>query len=318
MVNIAVIGCGYWGPNLIRNLSEIKNVRIKACCDIRKERLDYIKQRYPFLETATDYNILLKDPDIDAICIATPILTHFQIAKEVLLNNKHVLIEKPMTASSIQAEKLIDLAKRQKRILMVGHTFEYSGAVNKIKEIIAKGEIGKVLYFDSTRLNSGQFPNDTNVIWDLAAHDISILLYIFSLMPLNISAIGRSFIKPGIKDTAYLILNFPHKIIAHIHVSWLAPIKYRKTIIVGRKNMIIYDDTENKDKIKIFNNRAGDVINPKIDTTEPLRRECLHFIDCIVEEKQPITDGKSGLCIAKILEAAERSLKNRNRPEKIF
>lgn len=337
MINVAVIGCGYWGPNLIRNFCEVSDAKVIACSDTREERLNYIKQRFPFLKLYKNHIDILNDKSIDAVSIATPISTHFKIAKETLLAGKHVLVEKPITTSSKEAEELIEIAKSKKRILMVGHTFEYSGAVNKIKEIVNSKEIGDIYYLDSNRVNLGLFQKDKNVGWDLAPHDISMMLYIMNLKPLQVRAFGESYINKGIEDILYIFLNFPKGIIAHIHVSWLAPVKYRRTVIAGSKKMVIYDDVENIEKVKVFDRgviitdigsdtgifdrqlfyRTGDVMSPKIDTTESLHVECSHFIDCIKNNKKPKSDGESGLWVVKILEAVEKSLKNNGNPIKI-
>lgn len=337
LVNVGVIGCGYWGPNLIRNFCEVVESKVIACSDVNPLRLNYIKQRFPFLELYSDYKDILNNSNIDAVSIATPVSTHFKIAKEALLAGKHVLVEKPMTTSSKEAEELIETARNSKKVLMVGHTFEYSGAVNKIKDIINSGEIGDIYYFDSNRVNLGLFQKDINVAWDLAPHDISIMLYVMNLKPLQVSAFGKAYINKNIEDILYIFLNFPKNIIAHIHVSWLAPVKYRRTVIGGSKKMVVYDDVENIEKIKIFDRgvvvtdvdsstgifdrqlyyRTGDIMSPKIDTTESLHVECSHFIDCIINNKKPRSDGESGLWVIKILEAAQNSLRNESKPVKI-
>jgi predicted dehydrogenase len=327
MIGIGVIGCGYWGPNLVRNFSEVREATVIACCDLRQERLDYVQQRFPHVETATDYHDLLKNPTIDAICVATPVSTHYRIAKDALLCDKHVLVEKPMASTSQEAIELINLARERGKTLMVGHTFEYTGAVNKIKEIVASGELGNIYYFDSVRVNLGLFQNDINVIWDLAPHDISILLYVLNARPVSLSARGESHIAPGIEDVAYITLHFPDKTMANIHVSWLAPVKFRRMTISGSKKMIVYDDIENIEKVKVYDRgvvvnrdpkgilerqlfyRTGDVWSPKLDTTEPLKVECSHFVDCIINSKEPRSNGEAGLWVVKILEAADRSMK---------
>jgi predicted dehydrogenase len=337
MVNVAVIGCGYWGPNLIRNFCEVSEAKVVACSDSRELRLNYIKQRFPFIKTYQNYIDILNDKAIDAVSIATPVSTHFKIAKEALLAGKHVLVEKPITTKSKDAEELIEIAKSKKKTLMVGHTFEYSGAIHKIKEIVDSKEIGDIYYFDSNRVNLGLFQKDINVAWDLAPHDISMMLYVMGLKPLQVRASGGAYINKGIEDVLYIFLNFPKGIIAHIHVSWLAPVKYRRTVIAGSKKMVVYDDVENIEKVKVFDRgvvvtdagsekgifdrqlfyRTGDVMSPKIDTTESLNVECNHFIDCIRNNKKPRSDGESGLWVVKILEAAEESLKNNGSPVKI-
>jgi predicted dehydrogenase len=326
MVNVGVIGCGYWGPNLIRNLLEVAEANVLACCDAREERRSYAKKRFPQLTVFAHYGEMLADPDIDAVCIATPVSTHYSLVKEALLNGKHVLVEKPMTYRVTEAEELISLSEERKKVLMVGHTFEYTGAVNKIKELISSGGIGDVYYLNSSRVNLGLFQHDINVIWDLAPHDISIMLYVLDLEPTAVSAFGESYISSGIEDVAYITVRYPNKVIAHLHVSWLAPVKSRKTVVAGSKKMLVYDDVENVEKVKVFDKnvlllgepssiferqliyRTGDVISPKLDTTEPLKVECGHFIECIIEGTRPRSDGISGLRVVQVLEAAQKSL----------
>lgn len=329
-IKIGIVGCGYWGPNVIRNFSEVSEADVVACCDLKKERLKYIKQRFPYVDTYTDYCYILGRKDIDAVSICTPVSSHFALAKDALLAHKHVLVEKPITYRCQEAEELIELSGKNKCILMAGHTFEYSGAVNKMKEIIHKGELGDVLYFDSARANLGIFHRDVNVVWDLASHDISIILYILGKLPKSVVAIGKSYVNKGIEDVAYINLFFPNNIIAHIHVSWLAPVKLRKMVVAGTKKMIIYDDVENIEKVKVFDKgvdfrkdngpqgilerqlfyRSGDIIVPQLDTTEPLKNECMHFVSSIRKGKSPVSDGVSGLRVVKILEAINRSMNN--------
>jgi len=329
MIKIGIIGCGYWGPNLIRNFSEVKGARVVACADVRPDRLQFVKQRYPAIEITKEYNRLLQRKDIDAVSIATPASTHFSLAREALAHNKHVLIEKPMTKSSKEAQELIRAAKDKKRVLMVGHTFEYAGAVRKIRELLSRGEIGDIFYFDSTRANLGLFQIDVNVIWDLAPHDLSIMLYALRLNPVSVLAVGNAYVNSSVEDICYITLFFPKKIIGHIHISWLAPVKFRRTVIAGSKKMIVYDDVENIEKIKVFERgvtikensgpkgilerqlfyQMGDVWSPRIDTQEPLKIECEHFIDCVKNGKTPFSDGSKGLEIVRILEAVDRSIK---------
>jgi len=330
MIKIGVIGCGYWGPNLIRNFGDIDNVQVVACADLKEERLGFIKKRFPQIKAMNNVVSLIKDSDIDAVAIATPVSTHFNLAMDSLKHDKHVLIEKPISRTTQEAEMLISLARRKKKVLMVGHTFEYSGAVNKIRELLKKDDIGKIYYFDSTRVNLGLYQKDVNVVWDLAPHDLSIMLYLLDSEPKSILAVGKAHINSRLEDVCYISAFFPRGIIGHIHVSWLAPVKFRRTVIAGSRKMIVYDDVENIEKVKVFERgvtlkrnkepqgifdrqlfyRMGDVWSPKIDTTEPLKLECLHFIDCIENGKTPRSDGLKGLKIVKILEAIDRSLRN--------
>ncbi len=330
MIRIAVIGCGYWGPNLVRNFNELDDVEISAVSDLKPDRLQLIKKKFPNIDVTVDHNAILDNPYIDAIAIATPVETHFPLASEALKNGKSVFIEKPLTSSVTEAEELINLAERYNKTLMVGHTFIYTGAVRKIKEIIEKGEIGNIYYFDSVRVNLGLFRPRVNVIWDLAPHDVSIMDYLLGANPEYVSAVGVSHFGTGIENIAYITINYPDNLLAHIHVNWLAPVKLRKVLISGSKKMIVYDDTEPDEKVKIYDKgiilngspdkiydrmvgyRIGDMYSPKIDSAEALRRECSHFIDCIDNNKIPITDGYAGLRVVRILQAAQLSIENKN------
>jgi len=326
-INVAVIGCGYWGPNIVRNLFEINNCKVIYACDSDKNRLKIIKNRYPSIKAITNYGPILEDKDVNAIVVVTPVSTHYQIARDSLKAGKHVLIEKPITDSSRKAKELIRLAGRNGRVLMVGHTFIYNPAVRKIKELLAKKDFGKIYYIDSTRVNLGLHQSDISVLWDLGPHDISMILYLLNDTPQTVMAVGKSYIQKDVQDAVFLMIEFTHNIIAHIHISWLAPSKIRQTVIIGSRKMLIYNDAESVEKIKIFDKgvtlpeaknyrkflpeyRVGDVISPQVETTEPLQLECRHFIDCILKNKRPETDGINGLNVVKILEAAEKSLKN--------
>lgn len=334
MINVGVIGCGYWGPNLIRNFNQISRANLCAICDFSQQRLEKMKELYPGVKTTQDYMEIANNTEIDAIAIATPVFTHFNIAKDCLLRDKHVLVEKPMTSKSKQAEELIEIAQKREKVLMVDHTFIYTGAVRKIKEIISCGELGELYYFDSVRVNLGLFQQDINVLWDLAPHDISIMDYLLGGEPIAVSAIGASHAGSKFEDIAYLTVEYPNNLIAHIHVSWLAPVKVRMTFIGGSKKMIVYDDMEPSEKVKIYDKgvditcdtseerykilvdyRIGDMYAPKLEQLEALRIECNHFIDCIQNNQTPLTDGIAGLRLVRILEAAQRSLENDSRKE---
>ena len=335
MVNIGVIGCGYWGPNLIRNFNQIKGCKVLWCSDLREERLSHMKEIYPGIKTTKNYMDIINDKDVDAVAIATPVSMHFEMAKKALLNNKHALIEKPITGSAENAKELIEISEKNKKVLMVDHTFEYTAAVSKIREIISTGELGKILSIDMIRVNLGLFQKDINVIWDLAPHDISILLFTMKKMPVSVKADGMDHIQNGIVDDAHLTLKFPDKVMAHMHVSWLDPLKIRKITIVGNKKMLVYDDTEQNGKIKIYDKgvalekssipkdkyydtweefklvyRSGDVRIPKLDEKEPLNIMCRHFIECIETGNAPVSDGISGLRVVQVIEALQESLKN--------
>ena len=334
-LNIGIIGYGYWGPNLTRNFFEIPMSDLVAIADMKDDRLQRAKSIYPNVLTTNEYTEFF-NMDLDAAIISTPPATHYPIAKDCLEHGLHVLIEKPMTLKSEHAQELIELAASKGLILMVGHTFEYNSAVMALKEYVDSGEIGEILYLDAARLNLGLFQRDSNVLWDLAPHDISILLYLLGEKPISVSAQGMPCIFDGIYDVAYMNLIFPNRIPAYIHVSWLDPCKVRRVTVVGSKKMIVYNDLENEQKLKIYdkgvetpaytnggfnefqcNYRSGDIVIPRIKMAEPLRKECQHFLDCIVDNEQPRSNGEDGLSVIKILEAAQRSMLNGSTHEEI-
>jgi predicted dehydrogenase len=326
MINIAVIGCGYWGPNLIRNFNSLNECKVKLICDSDKDRLSYLSNVYPLIKTTTKYDDLINDGEIDAVAIATPVSMHFKLAKKSLLAGKHTLIEKPMTSSANTCKELIEIAKEKNVTLMVGHTFIYSPIVRKIKEIIEHNDIGELLYISSRRLNLGLFQKDINVAWDLAPHDISIVLYLIKQTPIAVNCQGKSHMNTGIEDVTSMSLDFANGGFATIQSSWLDPNKVREMIIVGSKRMIVYDDTQPLEKIKIYDKRVetpphydtfaefhfsyyyGDVYSPYIKQEEPLKIECQHFLDCIKTGSIPETSGLDGLRVVQILEASSRSL----------
>jgi predicted dehydrogenase len=335
-IQIGVIGSGYWGPNLIRNFNEIPDASLKIVCDLSQERLDHIKSRYPTLYTSRDYREILNS-DVEAVVIATPVSTHYRLAMECLRAGKHVLVEKPLASSSVEALSMIEMARSVNKVLMTGHTFVYNPAVVALKEIIASGEIGRVYYVNSTRVNLGLYQPDVNVVWDLAPHDIAILLYILGENPVYASARGGIFVKPGVFDVAYLTVNFPNDIMANLRMSWLDPCKIRQITIVGSKKMIVYDDIEPLDKVKIYDKgvdvqpysdtyeefhlayRYGDTTSYPLNWQEPLRAECLHFLECIENGKPCRSSGEEGLKVIQIIEAAQKSLlKNGTREEIIW
>jgi predicted dehydrogenase len=329
MIGIGVIGYGYWGPNLVRNFMEADGARVVALSDLRPERLALAERRYPSIKRITDYRELLRDPAVDAVVIATPVSSHFDLTLEALQAYKHVLVEKPLATSSEQAERLIEEAERRQRILMVDHTFVYTGAVRNIREMVAGNALGDIYYYDSVRVNLGLFQHDMNVIWDLAVHDLSIMDYVLPVKPIAVSATGISNIQGQPENVAYITLFFPDRQIAHIHVNWLAPVKVRRTLIGGSEKMVVYDDLEPSEKVKIYDKgvtvsqrpeavyemlvsyRAGDMWAPRLDGAEALHTEAAHFIECILDQKRPETDGEAGLRIVRILEAATRSLNGR-------
>ena len=329
MIGVGVIGYGYWGPNLVRNFAEAPGARLVGVSDVRAERLDHARRRYPGAIATENYSELLSSPDIQAIAIATPVSTHFSIAMEALRAGKHVLVEKPLAASSDEASRLIDEAARRNLVLMVDHTFVYTGAVRKIREMITTGALGDIYYYDAVRVNLGLFQHDVNVIWDLAVHDLSILDFVLSEKPVAVSATGISHIAGQPENIAYITLFFGDSKLAHLHVNWLAPVKVRRTLIGGSEKMIVYDDIEPSEKVKVYDKgvalsrgheevyellvsyRSGDMWAPRLDQTEGLQTEARHFIDCIENNKRPETDGAAGLRIVRLLEAAEKSMRAR-------
>jgi len=326
LVHIGIIGAGYWGPNLIRNFSDLDEAQVIACADLSQDRLKKIARRYPGVKCTRDFKELLLDPAVDAVVIATPVSTHYPIAMAALEHGKHVMIEKPLADSPENALALVELARRVQRILMVDHTFIYTSAVRKIHDLINSGELGEVLYFDSVRINLGLFQNDINVIWDLAPHDLSIMDYLLRTEPIAISATGASHAGNGIANIAYMTLRFPDNLIAHFHVNWLAPVKIRQTLIGCSKKMVVYDDLEPTDKVRVYDKgiivngspekryqtlvgyRTGDVLIPRIDATEALQRVAQEFVTSIKEKRAPLTDGVAGYRVVCLLEAAQRSL----------
>ncbi|MCK4909056.1 MAG: Gfo/Idh/MocA family oxidoreductase [Planctomycetes bacterium] len=329
MMKVGLIGYGYWGPNILRNLVEGQLVEV-VCCDLDEKKLQKIQARYPAIKTTGKAEDIFNDPEIKAVFIVTPISTHFSLAKKALEKGKNVFVEKPMAASVSEASELVKLAEKNKCTLMVGHTFEFSPPVLKIKEIINKGELGDIYFMSSTRVNLGLHQKDVSVIWDLAPHDFSIIFFLLDEVPTSVQAIGRDCVKKGIPDVAFIDMKFPSGIIVHTELSWLAPSKIRNTTIVGSKKMLVYDDTQTVEKIKLFDHgvdfkdpetfgeyqlsyRTGDIISPKLKTFEPLREELRHFIDCLKLNQAPRTDGESGLRVVKVLEAAEQSMKQQGK-----
>ncbi|HXI25088.1 MAG TPA: Gfo/Idh/MocA family oxidoreductase [Pyrinomonadaceae bacterium] len=328
-IRVGVIGCGYWGPNLLRNFAENDGAELRWICDVDQARLAAMARRYPAARTTTDYLDLISDQELDAITVVTPVATHFAIASAALRAGKHVLVEKPLTATAAEAEELIALAEQADLSLMVDHTFVYTGAVRKMKEILASGELGDLLYFDSVRINLGLFQRDINVLWDLAPHDLSIMDYLIERQPIGVSAIGSCHIESGTENIAYLVMRFDDEFIAHFHFNWLAPVKIRRTLIAGRGKMILYDDIEPTEKVRVYDKgvtanrigdreadyqtlisyRTGDVWAPKLDPTEALRYVVAEFLGSIRERRRPLTDGHAGLRVVRVLEAANESMK---------
>lgn len=329
VINVAVIGCGYWGPNLIRNFTTCPTTRVVAICDQDAKRLERCQWLCPNAITVTDARYIFDDSSVDAVSIATPVCTHAPLAHAALDAGKHVLVEKPLAGSVVEAQQLVDLAERKSRILMVDHTLVYSSAVRKIKELIDCGELGDLHYFDSVRINLGLFQHDINVVWDLAPHDLSILDYLIGRLPRSLSAFGACHIdKAGeLEDVAYLNLDMGGGLLASFHVNWLSPVKIRHLIIGGSRKSILYNDLDVTERIKVYDRgvtistdldcrtkvligyRTGDVWIPHLDNTEPLEMMVRHFAECIACSKRPITDGVAGLRVVRILDAAQRSIK---------
>lgn len=332
MIRIGVIGSGYWGPNLIRNFSEHKDCQVTMVSDLKIGRLSYINTRYPEIELTENYQDILKNPEINGVCVVTPVSTHFDIAYESIKAGKHVFVEKPLADTVEHAEKLVQSAKEAGVILMVGHIFEYHPAVIRLKEMIDSGELGDIFYIDSCRVNLGPPGSELNVLWDLGPHDLSIILRLIGTFPEEVSAFGRAYIRPKLEEMIYITLKFPNKVAANIHLSWLAPCKLRRTQIVGSKKVVIFDDTDNLSKLKVFSEgidtrinatdfgefqltyRSGDIVCPSLDNVEPLRAETGHFVECIRNQTTPKTDGENGLRVVKILEAADESMRNGGKP----
>jgi predicted dehydrogenase len=326
-INVAVAGCGYWGPNLIRNFRALSACRLKVMCDMNQQRLDHLHELYPEVQGSVDFEGVVTDPEIDAVAIATPVRLHYPMAKASLLAGKHTFIEKPMATSTEQCKELVDIAERQGLVLMVGHTFLYSPSVRKIKEIVRSGDLGDIHYISARRLNLGLFQKDINVTWDLAPHDISIILYIMEEFPISVNCRGSAHVTPKIEDVTTLYLSFRNNRTAIIQSSWLDPRKVREMTIVGSKRMIVYDDVAQNEKLKVFDARVetpphydtfadfhyayhyGDMYVPYIKQEEPLKGECQHFLDCIRQGSTPLSGGQQGMELVRILEAASLSLK---------
>jgi len=331
-INVGVVGCGYWGPNLLRNFRSLPECSLKTMCDISEVRLKHLKSLYPEVTGETDYEHLLNGASLDAMVIATAVHLHYPMAKASLLAGKHTLIEKPMACSSQECEELIEIAQEKGLVLMVGHTFLYSPAVRKLKEIVDCGDIGDIRYISARRLSLGLFQKDINVAWDLAPHDLSIILYIMDEQPVNVNCRGNAHVTPGIEDVTTMWLHFRKERSAIIQSSWLDPRKIREMTIVGSKRMIVYDDVAQQEKIRIFDARVerpphydtfaefhyayhyGDMYAPYIKQEEPLKTECQHFLECIRQGSTPLTSGQQGMELVRILEASSESLKRGGAP----
>lgn len=330
MIRIGVIGYGYWGPNIVRCFHNIEGVKLVSVCDENRRALRRVGKTYPSISVTRDSKDIISSPQIDAVAIITPVFTHFELAKKALENGKHVFVEKPFTSSVAQAEELIELADKKNLKIMVDHTFLFTGAVRKIKQLVNEGVLGDLYYYDSTRVNLGLFQHDINVIWDLAPHDLSIMDYVINDNPVAITASGKAHLGNGKEDIAYITVYFMNNVIAHFNVNWLSPVKIRNTLIGGEKKMLVWNDLEADEKIKIYDKgvevknregvykllisyRSGDMWAPKVDQVEALEVETKYFIDCILNDETPINDGHAGLRVVKMLEACDESLKHNGR-----
>jgi predicted dehydrogenase len=329
VIRIGIIGYGYWGPVVVRNFQATEGCQLVAVCDVRPAAQERARKALPGIQVTGDASEIVRSPHIDAVAVITPVWTHFEFAKAALENNKHVFVEKPFTASSSEASQLIDLAAAKKLQIMVDHTFLFTGAVRKIRQLIDEGVLGKLFYYDSSRVNLGLFQHDVNVIWDLAPHDLSIMNYLTDAEPESVSATGQCHLN-GLEDMAYVTIYFP-TMLAHISVNWLSPVKVRTTLIGGEKKMVVWNDLEADEKVKVYDKgvevargegvydllvsyRSGDMWAPKIDQTEALKLEAKYFSECVRNNQTPFNDGIAGLRVVRLLEAAALSLKDRGRP----
>lgn len=333
-INIGIIGCGQWGLNYVRIFNQLPQTKVLVCADTDANKLKYLKSLYESIEITSDYRDILKDKRIEAVCIATPADSHFKIAKEAMKFKKHILVEKPLTTNIADAEKLMEIFDEE-IVVMVGHIFKYNPAIIKLKEYIFSNKIGKIYYIHSIRTNLGPVRHDVNVMWDLFPHDISIFLFLLDSFPLEVSALGKNYLRKNFEDVVFITLQFPENTITNSRISWLDPRKIREITVVGSKKMVVFDDLNNIEPLKIFDKgieqvknyetfgefqfllRDGDILIPKIKMLEPLKNQCEHFIKCIKENKRPLTDIYEGIKVVRILDAAEKSLKKRGAPVKI-
>ena len=329
MLNIGVIGYGYWGPNIVRNFSAVDGAKVLTICDPGDDARTRAKKSHPHLDVVSDYRDIVNSPHIDVVAVVTPVSTHFQLAKEALANNKHIFVEKPFTASVAQAEELINLAEKKNRKIMVDHTFIFTGAVQKMKELIEAETLGELYYYDSIRVNLGLFQKDVNVVWDLAPHDFSIMDYLIAEKPIAVAATGKAHVN-GKEDIAFVTAYFNNNMVAHFNVNWLSPVKVRMTLLGGEKRMVVWNDSVADEKLRIYDKgievknteslynllvsyRSGDMWSPRVDQVEALKKEAEYFIECIYNDAAPVNDGQAGLRVIKMLEGCDSSLKNDGR-----
>lgn len=336
-LNIGVIGCGYWGPRLVRNFARQSLCSVTMACDLQEDRLAPIRADYPYIRTVTKASEMIENADLDCVAIATPVHTHYPLAKAALEAGKHVFLEKPLTMSSSEAEDLVRIAEERNRVLMVDHVFLFTGAVEKIKEIVSSGDLGDILYFDSIRVNLGLFQHDVNVMWDLAPHDLSIMLHLVEKKPVAVSAVGSKHPSHNMEHVAYISVRFDDNTVAHFHVNWLAPVKVRRILVGGESKMLVYDDMETSEKVKVYDKgisisegdsdalyralvqyRTGDMWAPRLDQGEALYKEAKYFCECVATGTQPFNDGRAGLEVVRILEKADESLKKGGTPVELI
>jgi len=337
MIKLAIIGCGYWGINYVRVFSEIPDARVKVVCDQNPERLQVIRERYPYIDTRESWEEVIGDKDVDAVVIATPAREHFELARRSLSSGKHVLVEKPLASDVSQAEALVRDSEASGRLLMVGHTFLYNAGIRKMKELVSSDSFGRIHYLHATRTNMGPIRRDVNVIWDLASHDIAIFNYLLDAEPSWVSAVGSKVFGSDREDVGFVALNYPKEVIANIHTSWLDPNKVREVVVVGSERRIVFDDLKNLERVRIFEKgvgpaemeadsfgefrllvRDGDIISPWIEPSEPLRNLAMHFLECVRGESRPFTDARNGLNVVKVLTAIDRSLAERGAPMNVL
>jgi predicted dehydrogenase len=334
MIKLGLIGCGDWGKNLLRNFANLPGCVLLSCCDENPKQIEKLCPNYPEVKFTQDYKEIIGNPNLDAVVISTPPASHFQLSKAAVLADKDVFVEKPLVLNVKEGEELVKLAEEKKKVLMVGHIMEYHSATLKLKEYIKKGDLGKIHYLYATRVNLGRVRDIENALWSFAPHDISMILFLLEKYPVSVTATGESYLQKGIEDVAFLTMHFDDGVMAHVHVSWLDPHKDRKLTVVGSKKMAVFDDTQSAEKIWIYDKgvdakpdyntygeylslRFGDILIPKIESIEPLKAECQHFIDCVQNRKTPRSDGKDGLRVLKVLDAAQRSLKMGGSPVEI-
>ena len=336
MVNVGLIGCGYWGMNYVRVFSELSDSGQVTVCDTNPKRLREVQQRFPRVQTVADVQQILDNDDIHAVVIATPTCTHYEVTRKCLTHGKHVLVEKPLTLEVAEGEELVDLAETKRRSLMVGHTFLYNPAVKRMKAALGKSEIGEIYYLHATRTHLGLIRSDVNVIWDLAPHDVSIFNYLLESTPLWVSAVGARFLHKDREDAAFITLGYPHGVIGNIRVSWIDSHKVREVNVVGSKKRVVFDDLNNLEKVRIFEKgaavvgdvdsfgefqlslRDGDIISPKVEASEPLKNQCAHFLECIEGNVSPLTDGQSGVDVVRVMQAIDQSLRTNGAPAEVW